>query len=267
MHAWFDGVQWQEEQIVSGTGVGTPYLALDPQGLWHAVWETYDENNQAVSLHYARRTAGGWVSEPVGILPAGDEFPLDMAVDGSGVVHLVTYPSLDHLQRAPDAGWSRESLPVTWGPTERPPVAHLRIVGTSDLLLAFVWNDWLKPGDRLEVLSRVDGGWSSPEIVASRDLEEPDKGFQFATAPGTGRTALTFSTPATYSAHGSTTLFVRTDGGWSRTAVGDETSVVMGLEFDALSELHGLEAIGAAGPNQYGALGTVQFDATFDEAP
>jgi hypothetical protein len=261
LQAWFDGTQWLTEQIVSGPGVGSPWFALDSQGQAHAIWQIFDENNQPVSFHYARRTAGAWIAEPVPLAPAGYEFPLDVAVDGSGVVHVVTYPALDHLQRANDAGWSRESLPLNWGATERPPVAHLRVIGTSDLLLAFVWNDWLKPGDRLEVLARVDGGWSSPEVVASRNLESPDKGFRMAVMPAGERTALTFSSPHSDTSPGWTTLFVRTDGDWSRTAIGDDNSLVMGLGFDSQGKLHGLELI------QDPRSGTFQFDATFDEVP
>src|SRR5262249_2560327 len=201
------------------------------------------------------------VDDPGTVHPDGYEFPLDVRVDGSGVVHVVTYPSLDHLQRATDGGWSREKLPLTWGTTERPPAAHLQVIGTSDLLLAFVWNDWMKPGDRLEFLARVDGGWSRPEIVASRDLETPYKEFRMAAMPGGQRTALTFSSPHSDTAPGWTTLFVRTDGGWSRTAIGDDTSLVMGLGFDSQGKLHGLEIL------QDPLLGTFQFDATFDEVP
>src|SRR5262249_32813390 len=95
-HVWFDGTQWRTEQIVSGPGVRSSWLALDRQGQAHAVWEIYDGTNQPVSFHYARRTAGVWIEEPVALVPDGYEFPLDVRVDGSGVVHVVTYPSLDH---------------------------------------------------------------------------------------------------------------------------------------------------------------------------
>ncbi len=252
--AWFDGSQWQTEEIVSGTGVGGPWLALDSRGEAHAVWQIYDENNQPVSFHYAHRTAAGWIQEPVAITPVGREFPMDMQVGGDGVVHVVTGPTLAHLERATDAGWRREALPVTWGATEQPAAVHLRTLQGSNLLLAFVWDDWTKAGDRLEVLTRVDGSWSGPEVVATRDLDTTYKEFRAAVDPTSGRTGLTFSIPDVAFTPGAPSLYVRTDGGWSTTAIGDDNTVVMGLAFDPDGGIHGLEYLG-------------QFDATFDEVP
>lgn len=225
VHAWYDGVAWQEEVVARRNFTShTIRLAVDATGGLHAVWSAL---GPPAIAEYARRGLSGWTIEDLGPAVTMPVSMVSVAADGGGApAVLLRDPALPRLLHR-DAGggaWSVDSPPdrilalapreTGWG------VASIEVVPDANgARVALLVQPWTAAGPGVE---EVAFRWSSPEPIAAIGLaarEVPQRQVAWA-ASSIDRLALA----------------VRTGGAWGEQVVYEGCGFVL-PRIDALGKV------------------------------
>jgi|GEM_PF-2493939 len=106
VHAWFDGVAWNDGGTIAAAAPGTLVaLASDGMGILHALWLD-------TTLNYAYRDAGGWTAGTAPAATSTSPESLDLAVDAADALHAVvaddsgSYYEIMHFTKPAAGAWS-----------------------------------------------------------------------------------------------------------------------------------------------------------------
>jgi hypothetical protein len=105
-YASWDGYTWQKEDVSFRGGILSPSLVLDPSGEPHVVYIV----GTGSEIDYAVRSGGVWTSEPIALIPAGQQtLEASLALDSTGQPHVAYDQVYDigmHYAVKDASGWS-----------------------------------------------------------------------------------------------------------------------------------------------------------------
>ena len=145
VHAWYDGVAWNDGGTVAAAATGTlAALACDRRGILHALW--WD-----TTLNYSYRDAGGWTAGTAPTASSTAPESLDLEVDAGDTLHAVvaddsvTYYEIVHFTQPSAGAWSAgDTLSSMTSDSKQPCLA----VG-EDLTLTVIWSE----SDRIRMVA------------------------------------------------------------------------------------------------------------------
>jgi hypothetical protein len=105
-YARWDGTTWQKEDVSFRGGILSPSLVLDAAGDPHVAYIV----GTGSEIDYAVRSGGVWSSEPIDVIPAGQQtLEASLALDSSGQPHVAYDELFDvgmHYAVKDASGWS-----------------------------------------------------------------------------------------------------------------------------------------------------------------
>jgi hypothetical protein len=167
------GTTWTTpEPVVEGKECHSIQLVPGVDGELHACTSCYSPGTplEDLSVFYARRSAAGWILEPVAF--SGFSLNCDLAADEEGRVHLVVGDWTEgvlHAERPPQVDtWTTTLL----DPNGREPAIALDRAGR----LHVVYNRYEEWDDAFYLVRQATGEWLSPEEMSvhlwgAKDLE------------------------------------------------------------------------------------------------
>jgi hypothetical protein len=196
VHAWHDGLAWQEEQVARAPfdAVATVRFAIGPAGELAAAWTTAGAAPEAT---FALRGGTGWVVEDLAALrPAGSQLA-GLAFDGTGLAGVLLR----------DAGGTAATLLRRAGSwvAEPVPFAASGLTGLSALYPLPAGFGAIQyrggPTCTLALVERAPAGWGAEQVLRVDPqcgiLDEPDVLGARATPDGARRMAWVFPFPGT----------------------------------------------------------------------
>lgn len=240
-HDWFDGVDWQEEELFRQT-VANSYganvtFAVDSSAGLHVIWSSAPTSHD---MAYVHRQGGSWVFESLDVVSpeAVGIGPVKLLLDAAGNPNVLLGASarVVHLSRGAGGAWSSEDVPT--GPVSAGPYDFLGgVIGASSDLSVFSEYDDVTTYE-LHVEHEAAGLWGAPEILGSRPFSTAARAAVAIDRPG-GRIA------ATYALLASDGLLLLVNGGqgWNSTVLPASGMEAPTLGFDPTGRLYVLQRL------------------------